>query len=75
MPDGDKVHVNLAHRYQKVYKQICEGQYDNAELAHEVLVPLKRDLQSYGDEPFQLIRQVAVGSQDIVDIASVKTDH
>lgn len=67
MPDGDKVHVNLAHRYQKVYKQICEGQYDNAALAHEVLVPLKRDLQSYGDEPFQLIQQVATELNQIPD--------
>ena len=67
MPDGDKVHVNLAHRYQKVYKQICEGQYDDAELAHEVLKPLKRDLQDYGDEPLQLIRQVSAELDQIPD--------
>jgi hypothetical protein len=51
MADGDKVHVHLARRYQKVYKQLCEGQYSNAELAHEVLRPLKQDLSDYGDEP------------------------
>jgi hypothetical protein len=27
MPDGDKVHAHLAPIYQKVYKQLCEGQY------------------------------------------------
>ena len=59
MADGDKVHVNLTRRYQKLYKQLCEGQYSDAELAHEVLRPLKQDLQDYGDEPLQLIQQVA----------------
>ena len=59
MPDGDKVHENLAHRYQQPYKQICEGQYSDAELARAVLHPLKRDLQDYGDEPLKLIQQVA----------------
>ena len=59
MADGDKVHVNLTRRYQKLYQQLCEGRYGDKELAHEVLWPLKRDLQDYGDEPLQLIQQVA----------------
>ena|SRR5437870_5669923 len=59
MPDGDKVHEHLARRYQKPYKQICEGQYIHAELARAVLRPLKQDLQDYGDEPLKLIQQVA----------------
>ena len=59
MPDGDKVHENLARRYQNPYKQICEGQYGDAELARAVLRPLKRDLQDYGDEPIKLIQEVA----------------
>jgi len=59
MPDGDKVHENLARRYQKPYKQLCEGQYSDAELARAVLRPLKRDLQDYGDEPIKLIQEVA----------------
>jgi hypothetical protein len=59
MADGDQVHVNLARRYQKLYKQICEGLNSNAELAHEVLRPLKQDLSAYGDEPLTLIQQVA----------------
>jgi len=67
MPDGDKVHGNLAPRYQKPYKQICEGQYSAAEFAHAVLRPLKRDLQDYGDEPLKLIRQVATELHQIPD--------
>ena len=67
MPDGDKVHVKLAHRYQKVYKQLCEGQYDDAELAHEVLGSLKRDLQGYGDEPLQLTQHYNGADQTAVD--------
>ena len=59
MADGDKVHVKLARRYQKLYKQICEGLYSDAELAHEVLQPLKQDLRDYGDESLRLIQQVA----------------
>ena len=59
MADGDKVHVNLTRRYQKPYQQVCEGQYGDKELAHEILRPLRRDLRDYGDEPLQLIQQVA----------------
>jgi hypothetical protein len=55
MPDGDKVHVNLAPRYQKSYKQICEGQYGDAALAHEALRPLKRDLEDYSAAPLKLL--------------------
>jgi hypothetical protein len=67
MPDGDNVHVNLKYRYQKVYKQICEGQYDNVALAHEALRPLKRDLRDYGAEPLILLRQVTTMLSQIPD--------
>lgn len=46
MPDGDIVHVHLAHVYQKVYKQLCEGEYGDEELALEALRALKRNIQS-----------------------------
>jgi hypothetical protein len=59
MADGDKVHGKLPRRYQKLYKQICEGLYSDAELAHEALRPLKQDLSNYRDEPLTLIQQVA----------------
>jgi hypothetical protein len=67
MPDGDKVHENLAPRYQKSYKLLCEGQSSDAALAHEVLRPLKRDLQAYGDEPCKLLQQVATVLSQIPD--------
>ena len=51
MPDGDIVHVKLSRRYQKPYKQLCEGLYGDAELTRAVLRPLKQDLQDYGDAP------------------------
>ena len=59
MADGDKGHINLTRRYQKPYQQLCEGLSGDKELAHEVLRPLKRDLRDYGNEPLQLIQQVA----------------
>jgi hypothetical protein len=67
MPDGDIVHVNLPRRYQKPYKQICEGQYGAAELAHTVLRSFKQDLQEYGDAPLKLIQQVATELNQIPD--------
>jgi hypothetical protein len=67
MPDGDKVHVKLAPRYQKVYMQLCEGHSGDAELAHEVLRPLKRDLRDYGDEPLKLLQQVTTELNQIPD--------
>ena len=59
MPDGDIVHVKLPRRYQKSYKQFCEGQCGDVELTRAVLRPLKRDLQDYGNAPLELIQQVA----------------
>jgi hypothetical protein len=67
MPDGDIVHVNLPRRYQKPYKQLCEGQYGDVELTRAVLRPLKRDLQEYGDAPLKLIQQVATELNQIPD--------
>lgn len=65
MPDGDIVHVHLAHVYQKVYKQLCEGQYGDEELALEALRALERNIQSYGDEPIKLIEQVVARLEQI----------
>jgi hypothetical protein len=67
MPAGDIVHVRLAPRYQKPYKQICEGRFGDAELAHSVLRPLMRDLKDYGDEPLKLIHQIATVLNQIPD--------
>src|SRR5215510_23333 len=67
MPDGDIVHVKLSRRYQKPYKQLCEGLYGDAELTRAVLRPLKQDLQDYGDAPLKLIQQVAAELNRIPD--------
>lgn len=60
MPDGDRIHIRLAPIYQKVYKQLCEGQYRDEELAIEALRSLKKDIQKYGDGPIKVIEQVAI---------------
>ncbi len=60
MPDGDIVHSKLSRYYQKVYKQICDGQFGGEALAHELLHTVIKDIQKYGDEPITLIKNVAV---------------
>ena len=65
MPDGDKVHAHLAPIYQKVYKQLCEGQYGSEELAIEALRSIKKNIQNYGDGPLNLIEQVAAQLKQI----------
>jgi hypothetical protein len=72
MPDGDIVHENLPRRYQKPYKQLCEGQRSAAELAHEALRPLKGDLRIYGDEPVKLIQQIATVLSQILNTPLLK---
>jgi hypothetical protein len=65
MPDGDKVHARLAPIYQKVYKQLCEGQYGSEELAIEALRSIKKNIQNYGNGPLKLIEQVAAQLKQI----------
>ncbi|GHO98872.1 hypothetical protein KSF_089200 [Reticulibacter mediterranei] len=59
MPDGDIVHPTLSARYNSVYKQLCDGAFDEGALAHEALLCLKKDLQAFGDAPIHLIFQEA----------------
>ncbi|MBP1466280.1 hypothetical protein EYB53_011240 [Candidatus Chloroploca sp. M-50] len=59
MPDGDRVHPGLTRPYQKVYKQLCEGQFNEESLAEGVVETLKRQLQQGGDVPAQMIAQIA----------------
>jgi len=59
MPDGDRVHPGLTRPYQKVYKQLCEGQFNEESLATGVVETVKRQLQQGGDAPAHLIAQIA----------------
>jgi hypothetical protein len=65
MPDGDIIHAKLPRRYQKAYRQICEGQFCDEELAHGVLHALKKDIQRYGDEPQRLLKQAVTQLRQI----------
>lgn len=49
MPDGDKVHEGLAWKYQKFYKQICDGQFGGSELARDLVPAVWKDIQNDGD--------------------------
>ena len=67
MPDGDRVHKGLGWKYQKTYKQICDGQFGGKDLAEEVVPAVWKDIQSAGDLPIQLLREVAAQCQQIID--------
>lgn len=67
MPDGDKVHNGLTWKYQKVYKQLCDGQFGGKDLADDVVPAVWKDIQSGGDKPIQLLRVVAEQCQQILD--------
>jgi hypothetical protein len=59
MADGDKVHPGLQKRYQKPYKQLCEGQFSDASIALGVVDRVKVQLKEAGDAPARLIGQIA----------------
>ena len=67
MPDGDIVHKGLAWKYQKAYKQICDGQFGGDNLAGEVVPAVWKDIQNGGDEPIWLLAEVAKQCQQILD--------
>ena len=67
MPDGDIVHKGLAWKYQKAYKQICDGQFGGDGLAREVVPVVWKDIQNGGDKPIQLLAEVAKQCQQILD--------
>lgn len=59
MPDGDRVHPELTGRFQKPYKMLCEGYFDNEIIAEAILKPCKKNLQIYGNEPIAFIKRAA----------------
>ena len=65
MPDGDKVHARLAHRWQKVYQQTCEGYLTEEELSYELARPLTKEVRRYGHAPIQIVEQVAARLEQI----------
>lgn len=56
MPDDDIVNPNLASRYRKPYKQLCEGFYGSEIIAQEIARGLVKDIQRYGNPPIELIK-------------------
>ena len=59
MPDRDVIHPNLAPRYKKTYKMICEGQSDYEFIAREAAAALRKDIQEYGNNPIRFLEFVA----------------
>lgn len=66
MPDGDKVHEGLAWKFQKVYKQVCEGHSSLSEIAKEAAQAVQKDVELGGDVILHMIQAVAVQFDDIL---------
>lgn len=58
MPDGDIVHDQLAWRYQKPYKWLCEGTASISECSWAVMKALKEEIKQKGDLPVALAQQM-----------------
>lgn len=67
MPDGDRVHKGLGWRYQKAYKQVCDGQFGGDALANEVVSAVCKDIQKAGDQVIQLLQNAGEQCQQILD--------
>jgi hypothetical protein len=66
MPDGDRIHLKLASRYQKIYKQVCEDHFSEQEIAHNLLLPLKEEIRQHGTEVIELIKKCSDWFEQIV---------
>lgn len=58
MPDGDIAHASLPNRFLDVYAQLCEGHWEPSTLAHNVLLPLKKQIQSHGNAPIEMGKKI-----------------
>ena len=67
MPDVDRVHKNLRQGYQKPYAELCEDRWEILDIAHDVLKPLRSDLERFGDAPIQLVGECSQLLADIAD--------
>jgi hypothetical protein len=57
--DGDRYHKALQPRYQQLYKQVGQNHFTAAELAHNALHPIIRDVKGYGDAVIKHLGRVA----------------
>ncbi len=67
MPDGDKVHEGLEWKFQKVYKQVCEGHSSLAEIAKEAAQAVQKDVESGGDVILHMVQTAAAQFDDILN--------
>jgi hypothetical protein len=65
MPDGDITHPLPSARFRQLYLQVCEGAFAEDELAEKALGCLKKEVESFGDEPLHLIVQEESLLEDI----------
>ena len=65
MPDGDRIHKQVALRYQNLYQQVCEGYFDDETLAHTALRMIKRDVQAQHDASIHFLNRVANLLEDV----------
>jgi len=59
MPDADKI-GNLARRWSKMYRKVCEGYFSNEVLADDAMRSLVKDIGDYADHPVRLLKEAAI---------------
>jgi hypothetical protein len=58
MPDADKI-GKLSRQWLKVYKEVCEGYFDSISLAKDAIVPLRKDIEEYGNPPVHFLKEAS----------------
>ncbi len=74
MPDSDKI-GKLSRRWSKMYKKVCEGHFDSAELANDAMSPLVKDIKDYGDAPIRFLKQASVRLEGIQNNPLFRSVH
>ena len=67
MPDRDNIPRGVPSKFSRAYKQLCEWQLPEDEIAREASKALLKQAQEYGDAPLKLINQV---SQELEKVTS-----
>jgi hypothetical protein len=64
MPDADKIGTFSRH-WSKMYKKVCEGHFDNASLADDAMISLRKDIENYGHTPVFFLKEASARLESI----------
>lgn len=71
MPDGDRFHSGLSGLYQKPYRILCEGKFEDSECVRILSGALLTDIKKKGADPIVLAKQMGdILAQGIKDLGN-----